>query len=170
MTRRVLALWGLLLFSSFSVAGTDYIKPENSKHSYGASLMDGAQVGTDCFKPENSKHPIDVWEEKEMDKTEGVTASIRDVQGQVYKKWDEELNRLYQKLMSKLPKEKKALLRESQRNWLKFRDTEYDLLNRAIYAKGGTLSTVVVGSLGNEIVRTRALQLKGHIMALDCPP
>ena len=95
------------------------------------AFSDLAGAGTDCFKPEDSKHPIDVWEEKEMKKTEGVTVSITNVQNQAYTKWDKELNRLYQELMSKLPEEKETLLRESQRNRLKFRDAEYDLLNRA---------------------------------------
>ena len=65
-------------------------------------------------------HSIDVWFEKEMDKTGGVTVNIRNVQSEAYSRWDKELNRVYGELLRKFNQADKTRLREAQRAWLKF--------------------------------------------------
>ena len=42
--------------------------------------------------------------------------------------WDKELNQIYKKLMSKLTPEGKESLKQSQRQWIKFRDNEYQFI------------------------------------------
>lgn len=54
-----------------------------------------------------------------------------------YQKADDELNEVYQELMSLLENERKELLREAQRAWLKFRDTTADF--EASEVEGGSL-------------------------------
>jgi len=44
--------------------------------------------------------------------------------------WDTELNRIYVELMNSLPEESKIILRSSQRNWIKFRDSELAYIDK----------------------------------------
>ena len=106
-------------------------------------------------------HAIDLWFDKAMDKTGGVTANIRDVQGEAYSRWDKELNRVYGELLKKFNDEDKKRLREAQRAWLKFLDAESDLLwAEALYGgTGGTLAPVAVSDAARMIVRQRVCTL-----------
>ena len=106
-------------------------------------------------------HAIDLWFEKAMDKTEGVTVNIRNVQGEAYSRWDKELNRVYGELLNKFNDEDKKKLKEAQRAWVKFRDAESDLLwAEALYGgAGGTLAPVAVSDAARMIVRQRVCTL-----------
>ena len=71
-----------------------------------------------------------------------TTAEMRDCAGREYKKADDELNRVYRQVMSKLEDEgHKTALKTAQQAWIKYRDAncEYEsYLNR-----GGTIYPVV---------------------------
>jgi uncharacterized protein YecT (DUF1311 family) len=54
--------------------------------------------------------------------SEGVTSKILDCISAELNRQDSRLNGAYQKLMSKLPKDRKKLLVEAQRAWIKFRE------------------------------------------------
>jgi uncharacterized protein YecT (DUF1311 family) len=118
-------------------------------------------LAAENFCDTGKPHAIDLWFEKAMDQTEGVTANIRDVQGEAYSRWDKELNRVYGELLNKFNDADKKRLREAQRAWLKFRDAESDLLwAEALYGGvGGTLAPVAVSDAGRMIVRQRVCTL-----------
>ncbi len=105
-------------------------------------------------------HAIDLWFEKEMDKTEGVTVNIRNVQSDAYSRWDKELNRVYGGLLTKLNDADKKRLREAQRAWLKFFEAETELLwAEALFGSGGTSAPVAVSDRAREMVRQRVCTL-----------
>ena len=105
-------------------------------------------------------HAIDVWFEKEMDKTEGVTVNIRAVQSEAYSRWDKELNRVYGELMNKFNAADKMKLREAQRAWLKFYEAETELLwAKALFGDEGTSGPISVSERAREIVRQRVCTL-----------
>ena len=105
-------------------------------------------------------HPIDVWFEKAMDKTEGVTVNIRNVQGEAYARWDKELNRVYGELLTILKEPDKNRLKEAQRAWIKFRDAEVEWLwSEAMYGQGGTLAPIIVSDIGRGYVKQRVCEL-----------
>lgn len=84
-----------------------------------------------------------------------------------YKLWDKELNIYYDKLLSKLTKDEKALLESSQKAWLKSRDLtrEFDsgILDK-IYNEEGTLNLLMragaTDSSMSNVIKERALILK----------
>jgi len=83
-----------------------------------------------------------------------------------YDKWDKELNRLYTELMKKVSPDAKATLKEAQVQWLKFRDSEFKLLD-AIYAKlDGTMYIPMHIDSRMEVVKRRALELQSHLELL----
>jgi len=77
--------------------------------------------------------------------------------------WDKELNKTYISLSQKLTKTGKKELVEAQRNWIKFRDSEFRLINKYYFdVKKGTLFYVVAENKKLEIVKERALQIKEY--------
>lgn len=74
--------------------------------------------------------------------------------------WDKELNKSYLSLSQKLSKTGKMELVEAQRNWIKFRDSEFKLIDKYyLDIKKGTLFYVIAEEKKLEIVKERALQI-----------
>lgn len=78
------------------------------------------------------------------------------------KQYDVLLNKYYRILKNKLSKEDQAKLKTSQRNWIKFRDSD-DALNSILakeeYSGGGTIQRVMVASKTMDITAVRVLEL-----------
>lgn len=111
------------------------------------------------FCDTDSIHPIDAQFEREIAQSGGVTADMRDAQGKAHESWDKELNRVYGELMSQLSAEEKVLLRDAQRAWLSFRDSEAKLWWAESISGGGTLQPVIVSDQGRELLKARVCQL-----------
>ena len=77
--------------------------------------------------------------------------------------WDRELNTAYQKLMKSLDPTSQALLRNSQRQWLAFRDAEKKFDAGPWSAKGGTMAGVNIAMINTDIVRSRVLALRNYL-------
>jgi uncharacterized protein YecT (DUF1311 family) len=60
--------------------------------------------------------------------------------------WDKELNKNYQALMKRLKKDEQAKLKASQRQWIKYRDAEFDFNGKFWSGFDGTASTVFSSS------------------------
>ena len=124
-------------------------------------LLIAAENFCDLGRP----HSIDIWAEKEMDKTGGVTVNIRSVQGEAYKKWDDELNLVYKKIITKLKEEDREELRKAQRAWIAFRDAEIKWIwSEALYGAEpvGTLASVIVSDKGTKILKDRVCELQRY--------
>jgi uncharacterized protein YecT (DUF1311 family) len=83
------------------------------------------------------------------------------------KMWDAEMNKYYKLLEGFSDKETFEKLRDSQREWMKFRDSEIVFINSfyaEIYNKmgGGTIYSLLAASDKSDLVRRRALVLKGY--------
>lgn len=80
---------------------------------------------------------------------------------------DHELNTAYRRLMARLTPQQKAALRDSQRQWLKYRDPEYAFLNEAFTREShGSSSVLTVGSARNVLVYERAEELWSYLEQL----
>jgi uncharacterized protein YecT (DUF1311 family) len=104
------------------------------------------------------KHQIDIWLEKALAKDHS-TAGTREKINQAREMWDREMNRAYKKLMSSLNPEQQTVLRESQKNWLKFRDSESRVIGTVVASREGTMWQLTATDKGMELVRQRAMQL-----------
>lgn len=88
------------------------------------------------------------------------TAGQRKCLSTAYEAWDKELNKNYVELSKKLPAPYFNTLKESQRDWLKFRDAEFLFINQYYYeVKKGTIFYVIGDENRLQIVKDRALQL-----------
>lgn len=73
---------------------------------------------------------------------------------------DKELNTVYKSLRTTLPKEKQQLLKESQINWLKYRDLEFAFIDSTWTNKNfGSSSAISRGQYKATVVRERVIQL-----------
>ena len=73
---------------------------------------------------------------------------------------DKELNTVYQNLRSKLPEDQKKQLKDSQVNWIKYRDFEFEFIeNTWTKADFGSSSSISRGQYKVSVVRSRVIQL-----------
>ena len=114
----------------------------------------------------SNQHPIEAELTRCMETPEGMsTQGMRHCIDQSQAAWDKELNRLWRELMAELGPEAKEKLRVSQRQWLAFRDAEYQALNSAYGAMSGTMFQPMHAEALANITRDRAGQLDSLLEA-----
>ena len=74
---------------------------------------------------------------------------------------DAELNSLYRDLMTKIDGQGKSALRDAQRAWLKFRDTEGEFETRG--SEGGSIHPMIVSQCLEDLTQQRERQLKAQV-------
>jgi len=75
-----------------------------------------------------SEHPIDSRLKRCVDK-ESTTSQHKLCISKAYEEWDKELNRAYKLLTAKLNANTKKVIRDSQRQWIKYRDAQINAIN-----------------------------------------
>jgi uncharacterized protein YecT (DUF1311 family) len=115
---------------------------------------------------EQKKHPIDVWLQTHISDDES-TAGMRNTTNNAREMWEAEMNKVYNRLMSKLTPKQQAALREAQRDWLKFRDSEGKAISEIIAARDGTMYQLIATSDGMQLVRERALTLIAYEFGIE---
>ncbi len=82
------------------------------------------------------------------------------------KEYDKLLNKYYKILLKKLNESDQEALKQSQRNWIKFRDSERNLnsiISKPEYSGGGTIQNIFVASEYFEITKDRVIELYHYI-------
>jgi uncharacterized protein YecT (DUF1311 family) len=113
-----------------------------------------------------SENSIDAGLEKCLG-SDSTTAHMLDCSYKAYDEWDKELNKNYNLLLSKLDPSEREILRNAQRQWLLSRDADFKAID-AVYAhKSGTLYAPMRVTDRTDIVKARALQLRGYVDLID---
>ena len=111
-------------------------------------------------------HPLDVAFAQAIARSGGVTAAMRDAQGEAYLGWDGELNRFYREVMSQLDGNVHAIaLRKAQRAWLAWDAAEAES-DGAFVADEGTSGPLGVADQAIARRRARACTLHDLLEAL----
>jgi uncharacterized protein YecT (DUF1311 family) len=92
-----------------------------------------------------------------------TTAGMVDCIGKAYTEWDSELNSVYNELMKQLDTAGKASLKAAQVQWLKFRDSEFKLIDAVYSSLQGTMYIPMHADSRMQIVKNRALELKSYL-------
>ncbi len=108
------------------------------------------------------KHPIDKALEDCIAK-DSSTAGMTNCTYKAQEMWDQELNKVYNGLASRLEGEGKEALKAAQLEWMKYRDTEYKLIDAIYSPLKGTMYIPMRASERMEIVKKRAMELRGHL-------
>lgn len=79
-----------------------------------------------------------------------------------YEELDKLLNKYYNHLMKTLDEEPKMKLRDSQREWIKFRDKEYEFYSSYFHSigGGGSMWGIISGEHRNAVMLRRVEQLE----------
>lgn len=108
------------------------------------------------------QHSIDKALEACIDKN-GSTAGMVECTDKAYGSWDRELNKNYNELMRSLKPGQKESLRLAQVEWLKYRDLDFKLIDSVYDTMQGTMYIPMRIDSRMEVVKKRALQLKGFL-------
>lgn len=83
--------------------------------------------------------------------------------------WDNELNHIYKKLLSKLDREPREALIESQKDWLQYHLRETKFVEKSFINNGylGSQGSVSLGRVIKERIRERTMQLFEYRYLLD---
>jgi len=91
------------------------------------------------------------------------TAGMIDCIGDAYAAWDRELNDAYKALMKRLPTpQEKESLKNAQRQWVVWRDAEFAMLDLLYGEFEGTMYRPMRVDDRMQIVKARALILRGY--------
>ena len=107
-------------------------------------------------------HPIDKALEACIDKN-GSTAGMVECTDKAYAAWDKELNKNYGELMRTLKASQKEALRLAQLEWIKYRDLDFKLIDSLYDTMQGTMYIPMRIDARMEVVKKRALELKGFL-------
>ena len=111
--------------------------------------------------------PDEKYQECLSEKSNFTTAGMTKCTNNAAEEWDAELNKVYKELLSKLTPEGKQSLKLAQRQWIKFRDKEYQFISDMYDRKKfqGTMYIPVRAKEVLTVTKRRALELKGYLNA-----
>ena len=111
------------------------------------------------FEARMQKHETYLYEQATttQDYREGFAAFEKDL--------DAELNQAYQLLMSNLAPGQQELLKQSQRDWIKFRESEYSFItNNWTAEQFGTSSVISRGNYRTMLIKSRVITLLNYLL------
>mgnify|MGYP000861382073 CR=1 FL=1 len=98
---------------------------------------------------------------------EGHDVQQKDALREMYEEWDKELNIVYQKIMKDADSVTKNKLRNAQRAWIKFRDSEIENSYYTNNPNGGSMGILFSLNTAAKLTEERAVQLAEMYDALD---
>ncbi|MDM8552084.1 DUF1311 domain-containing protein [Desulfobacterales bacterium HSG2] len=111
---------------------------------------------------ENKIHPTDKFLEECMVK-DSTTMGMMDCIKEAYKLWDTELNKVYKQLRSVLNPTQKKDLKTAQLKWIKYRDSEFKLIDSIYSSFEGTMYMPMNAGERMKIVKKRTLELRAYL-------
>jgi uncharacterized protein YecT (DUF1311 family) len=114
------------------------------------------------FAQAETPHPIDKALDACIEK-DGSTAGMVQCTDKAYAAWDKELNKNYFALMRKLKPTQKEIMKAAQLEWIKSRDADFKVIDSIYDTLQGTMYIPMRIDARMELVKKRALQLKGYL-------
>lgn len=111
---------------------------------------------------------IDIQEKKCLDKEDITTAEQCNCTIKAQESWDKELNKYYSTLKTKLSKEDFEILKNSQKQWISYRDKEFLFISKYfLEIKQGTMWYPIAQGKKKEIIKLRVAELKNYYEMLE---
>jgi uncharacterized protein YecT (DUF1311 family) len=124
----------------------------------GTTLYDRKSGTKASIQVTQNKHPINLISDNCINNNES-TAGIASCYDQEYKNWDNEMNRIYNKLKNSYNEKEFSVIREMQRSWLKYRDNRFKT-NRMVHKnETGTISIIESNARAVSAIRDQTLYL-----------
>jgi uncharacterized protein YecT (DUF1311 family) len=142
---------------------------ETHRASGNSHVVLAAQQGKSANRSGNADddHPIDKWLARAIEK-DSTTAGMIRATDTAQQKWDQEMNRVYRKLMKRLNPEQRAALLKAQKAWIQYRDADLDAIGKIyIIPQGGTMYSVLAASEAMNRTKQRALELQDYEQVVE---
>ena len=111
---------------------------------------------------------IDIEESNCFGKQDISNVEMRKCTIKARESWDKELNKYYNLLSTKLPKDAFEILKASQKEWIIYRDKEFKFITKFYFeVKEGTMWYNIAENKKKEIVKNRALELQMYFENLE---
>lgn len=114
---------------------------------------------------EEEQHPIVQWTEECLSK-DNSTANMQKCLTEAHQKWDKELDDVSKTLTKQLDEKAQVLFKEAQDNWLKYRDSEFKLIDAAYGTLEDAVKTPVLPLSKIAIIKNRVAQLDSYVDVL----
>lgn len=121
-----------------------------------------AVVFSGCTTQTTSSNPIDRAEEECIAKASS-TYEMNRCSVIAQKKWEQEIQNSLDTLKKNLTEDDYAVIEKSQQAWNEYKIAEYELIDKIISYKQGTMYSNVKEGLRTDILKQRALKLKEYI-------
>lgn len=113
------------------------------------------------------KHLIDIELQKCLDSKENSTTQrMTQCVTKAADSWDIELNKNYKTLLGLLNKEQKEKLKETQRQWIKYRNSELEFSRSFYNQMQGTMWIPIAAQTRLDLTKQRAQDLLDYISTL----
>lgn len=113
------------------------------------------------------EYQIDIELQNCLDSSENYTTKgMTDCIIVATEKWDKELNKKYQELLTLLTNEQIEKLKIAQRHWIEYRDKEIEFSNQIYTDMQGTMWIPVAAQTKLELSKQRAIEIEGYIADL----
>ena len=120
-----------------------------------------------AFGQTEKEHPIDLELQNCLDSSENYTTKgMTDCVVRATEKWDEELNKNYQELLTLLTAEQTDKLKIAQGKWVEYRNNEIEFSNQLYYDMQGTKWIPVAAQTKLDLTRKRTIELESYIANL----
>ncbi len=108
-------------------------------------------------------HPIDsAYQECLAIAENQTTYGMIECANRAYESWDAELNRIYKQLMGILQPKEKERLKAAQRNWLAWKNSEFEFSGLMHNNLGGSMWKIVAAERANQVIKQRTLELQAY--------
>jgi uncharacterized protein YecT (DUF1311 family) len=101
-----------------------------------------------------------------IDKTNGGDVSMISCLQKAEMNWDAQLNKTYKLLLTKLDSGDQRKLRESERQWVVYKDKEFNFLTDVYGKQDGTMWGILISSKRMQLIRQRAIELLDYYETL----
>ena len=115
-------------------------------------------------QPKNS-HPVDIKLSQCLNSDHAKSHQINCL-GNAIDEWDKVLNKSYKKLISNLNEEQKLTVRESQRQWIIYRDSQIKAINSMYDGTWGTASLSRMAAI-MDLTKDKATELHEYAINIE---
>lgn len=117
-------------------------------------------------QPPTKSYKIDTILKKCIDKTHGGDVDMISCLEKAESNWDAELNKTFKLLLTKLDSTEQKKLRESQRQWLIYKDKEIKFFTDVYGKQDGTMWNLAISDKRMQLIRQRTIELLDYYETL----
>ena len=134
-------------------------------HKYILCILLAIPLHVGAADKTNADHAIDISLEQCLGDNYVKTHQVNCL-GKAIDQWDVELNKSYKKLMSILNNNQKVIVRDSQRQWIVYRDMQIKAINVMYNGEWGTATLSRMSAIMG-LTKDKAIELHGFVKNIE---